>query len=148
MLTPAIEQAYINILQEELLLATGLLGLAAWGAFLWFHLRRGFLGWYRPGVAPVLLSLCSYLAQAAVSIRVSMLFPLVMLLFGVLAAATAPAPAAPSAAPPPRQPRPRRAASAPAPERPAVRYAQITLAAVAAMALCAPLSQALLWFLY
>lgn len=130
----------------ELLLATGLLGLAAWGAFLWFHLRRGFLGWYRPGVAPVLLSLCSYLAQAAVSIRVSMLFPLVMLLFGVLAAATAPAPAAPSAAPPPRQPRPRRAA--PAPERPAVRYAQITLAAVAAMAVSAPLSQALLWFLY
>ena len=64
----------------------------------------------------------------------------------VLAAATAPAPAAPSAAPSPRQPRPRRAA--PAPERPAVRYAQITLAAVAAMALCAPLSQALLWFLY
>ena len=125
----------------EQLLSTGLLGLAAWGAFLFFHLRRGFAGWYRPYAAPVLLALCSYLVQAAVSIRVSMLFPLVMLLFGVLAAATAPQPPArpePSAAPP-------RKTTAP---RPGLRYAQITLAAVVAMALCAPLSRALLWFLF
>lgn len=134
----------------EQLLATGLLGLGAWLAFLWFHLRRGFRAWNRPGVAPVLLALCSYLTQAAVSIRVSMLFPLVMLLFGVLAAAASPQPPAPAAEPPVRaRKKQRRKPDGPAPAaRPAVRYVQITLAAVVVMALCAPLSQALLWFLY
>ncbi len=130
----------------EQLLSTGLAGLAAWAAFLWLHLRRGFAGWYsRPGAAPLLLALCSYLAQAVVSIRVSMLFPLVMLLFGMLAAATAPAAPQPApAAPHGKKGAPRPAA----PARPAVRYAKITLCAVAAMALCAPLSRLLLWFLF
>ena len=70
-----------------------------------------------------------------------MLFPLVMLLIGVLAAATAPQPPARPETPA-AQPR-----KTPAP-RPGLRYAQITLAAVVAMALCAPLSRALLWFLF
>ena len=62
-------------------------------------------------------------------------------LFGVLAAATAPQPPARPETPA-AQPR-----KTPAP-RPGLRYAQITLAAVVAMALCAPLSRALLWFLF
>ena len=74
----------------EQLLTTGILGLAAWLLLVAAHLRRGERSWNTPGVAPVMLALCSYLAQAVVSIRVSMVFPLVMLLFGALAALTAP----------------------------------------------------------
>ena len=83
----------------EQLLTTGILGLAAWLLLVAAHLRRGERSWNTPGVAPVRLALCSYLAQAVVSIRVSMVFPLVMLLFGALAALTAPElpqPAAPA----------------------------------------------------
>ena len=83
----------------EQLLTTGILGLAAWLLLVAAHLRRGERSWNTPGVAPVMLALCSYLAQAVVSIRVSMVFPLVMLLFGALAALTAPElpqPAAPA----------------------------------------------------
>lgn len=78
----------------EQLLSTGLPGLAGWLLFAVSHLRRGFARWGAPGVAPLLLALCSYLAQAVVSIRVSMIFPETMLLFALLAAWTAPAPAA------------------------------------------------------
>lgn len=74
----------------EQLLSTGLLGLAAWVAFIVSHLRRGFAHWKNSGVAPVMLALCSYLVQAIVSIRVSMIFPEVMLLFALLAAWTSP----------------------------------------------------------
>ncbi len=68
----------------ELLLTTGAAGLAAW---LWFaiaHLRRAAQNWLRPGVAPVTLALISYLAHAVISIRVSMIFPEIMLLFALL----------------------------------------------------------------
>ena len=69
----------------EQLLTTGLLGLAAWVWFAVSHLRCAAKNWLRPGVAPVTLALVSYLAHAIVSIRVSMIFPEVMLLFALLA---------------------------------------------------------------
>lgn len=118
----------------EQLLTTGLLGLVAWVGFVAVHLRRGFRAWARPGVAPVLLALCSYLAQAVVSIRVSMLFPLVMVLFALLWVLGADAPNEPAPALPARAAR--------------LRYAQITLCAVAGMAVAAPLSHLVLWFLF
>ena len=118
----------------EQLLTTGLLGLVAWVGFVAVHLRRGFRAWARPGVAPVLLALCSYLAQAVVSIRVSMLFPLVMVLFALLWGLGADAPKEPDPALPARAAR--------------LRYAQITLCAVAGMAVAAPLSHMVLWFLF
>lgn len=118
----------------EQLLTTGLLGLVAWVGFVAVHLRRGFRAWARPGVAPVLLALCSYLAQAVVSIRVSMLFPLVMVLFALLWVLGADAPKEPDPALPARVAR--------------LRYAQITLCAVAGMAVAAPLSHMVLWFLF
>lgn len=118
----------------EQLLTTGLLGLVAWVGFVAVHLRRGFRAWVRPGVAPVLLALCSYLAQAVVSIRVSMLFPLVMVLFALLWVLGADAPNEPAPALPARAAR--------------LRYAQITLCAVAGMAVAAPLSHMVLWFLF
>ena len=68
----------------ELLLTSGVLGLAAWVWFVTVHLRKAAQNWLRPGVAPVTLALVSYLAHAAVSIRVSMIFPEIMLLFGLL----------------------------------------------------------------
>ena len=68
----------------ELLLTGGVLGLAAWVWFVAGHLRKAAQNWLRPGVAPVTLALVSYLAHAAVSIRVSMIFPEIMLLFGLL----------------------------------------------------------------
>ena len=116
----------------EQLITTGVLGLAAWVGFVVAHLRRGFAAWYRPGVPGILLALCSYLAQAVVSIRVSMLFPLVMVLFALLWVVSAPAGPAAVA--------PRKGAG--------VRYAQVTLCALAAMALARPLSRVMLWFLF
>ena len=68
----------------EQLLTTGLLGLAAWIWFIVSHLRKAAKNWLRPGVAPVTLALVSYLAHAVVSIRVSMIFPEIMLLFALL----------------------------------------------------------------
>ena len=58
--------------------------VAAWVWFVAVHLRKAAQNWLRPGVAPVTLALVSYLAHAAVSIRVSMIFPEIMLLFGLL----------------------------------------------------------------
>lgn len=68
----------------ELLLTTGVAGLAAWLWFVAVHLRKAAKNWLRPGVAPVTLALVSYLAHAAISIRVSMIFPEIMLLFALL----------------------------------------------------------------
>lgn len=68
----------------ELLLTTGTAGLAAWLWFVIAHLRRAAQNWLRPGVAPVALALVSYLAHAVISIRVSMIFPEIMLLFALL----------------------------------------------------------------
>ena len=59
-------------------------GLAAWLWFVAVHLRKAAKNWLRPGVAPVTLALVSYLAHAAISIRVSMIFPEIMLLFALL----------------------------------------------------------------
>lgn len=119
----------------EQLLTTGILGLVAWVGFVAVHLRRGFRAWTRPGVAPVLLALCSYLVQAVVSIRVSMLFPLVMVLFALLWVLSSP-----------------ETAEEPAPALTAgetrLRYAQITLCAIVMMALSAPLSHLFLFFLF
>ena len=68
----------------ELLLTTGAAGLAAWLWFVIAHLRRAAQNCLRPGVAPVTLALVSYLAHAVISIRVSMIFPEIMLLFALL----------------------------------------------------------------
>ena len=68
----------------ELLLTIGAAGLAAWLWFVIAHLRRAAQNWLRPGVAPVTLALVSYLAHAVISIRVSMIFPEIMLLFALL----------------------------------------------------------------
>ena len=119
----------------EQLLTTGILGLVAWVGFVAVHLRRGFRAWNRPGVAPVLLALCSYLMQAVVSIRVSMLFPLVMVLFALLWVLGSPAPA--------EEPVPALSAG-----ESRLRYAQITLFAIVMMALSAPLSHLFLFFLF
>ena len=70
----------------ELLLTTGVAGLAAWLWFVAAHLRKAAQNWLRPGVAPVTLALVSYLAHAVISIRVSMIFPEIMLLFALLQA--------------------------------------------------------------
>lgn len=68
----------------ELLLTGGVLSLAAWVWFVAAHLRKAAQNWLRPGVAPVTLALVGYLAHAAMSIRVSMIFPEIMLLFALL----------------------------------------------------------------
>lgn len=118
----------------EQLLTTGILGLVAWVGFVAVHLRRGFRAWNRPGAAPVLLALCSYLVQAIVSIRVSMLFPLVMVLFALLWVLGTPQPAEETPAAPTGAPW--------------LRYTEITLFAVIMMALAAPLSHVVLFFLF
>ena len=126
----------------EQLLTTGILGLAAWLVFVAAHLRRGQQNWHKPGVAPVMLALCSYLAQAVVSIRVSMVFPLVMLLFGALAALAAPEQA---------QPEPiRRGKKQPKVELPPKNiwyYAKMVLAAVLCMAAASAVAALLFGFL-
>lgn len=147
-LTPVMKTFYAahNEYLEQLL-TTGLVGLAAWAAFVAAHLRRGFAKWGRPGVAPVLLALCSYLVQAVVSIRVSIVFPLVMLLFALLAVLSAPAPAA---APPPKPRARRRKDPAPSaqPPRRAAYAAKVALGAVAAMAVSGAVAPLIFAFLY
>lgn len=129
----------------EQLLTTGVFGLAAWLLFVAAHLRRAHGQWNRPGTAAVLLALCSYLTQAAVSIRVSMVFPLVMLLFGVLAAATAPELPADAPAARPKKFKTFRELPPPAPTP---RRVRIVAAAIAAM-LCANAAAPLMfWFLF
>ena len=117
----------------EQLLTTGVLGLAAWAVFVAAHLRRAWHCRQRPATAAVALALISYLTQAAVSIRVSMTFPLVMVLFGWLAALTTPGADAQTA----------RAKTVPAARRPF-----IWLAAVAAVPVCGALARVLFGFLY
>ena len=135
----------------EQLLSTGLLGLAAWVAFLVSHLRKGFAHWSKNGVAPVVLALCSYLVQAIVSIRVSMIFPEVMLLFALLAAWTAPEvrqPAVqPAAAPASRARKKRRAA--PAEQQPSRwGWGKVVVAAVVSMVMAAGLSHLVFFYLF
>ena len=128
----------------EQLLTTGILGLAAWLLLVAAHLRRGERSWNTPGVAPVMLALCSYLAQAVVSIRVSIVFPLVMLLFGALAALTAPELPQP-AAPAPRGKKQQK--PEPLPPKNAWYFAKTVLAAVLCMAVASGIAPLLFGFL-
>ena len=126
----------------EQLLTTGVAGLAAWLWFLVSHLKAVRGHWDRPGVAPVTLALASYLTQAAVSIRVSMVFPEVMLLFALLAAFTAPRPAEPA---PAKAKKPKAAAR---PSRPWRRWLALVAAAIMTMALSGALSKIFFGFLF
>ena len=126
----------------EQLLTTGVAGLAAWLWFLVSHLKAVRGRWNCPGVAPVTLALTSYLTQAVVSIRVSMVFPEVMLLFALLAAFTAPRPAEPVSA---KAKKPRTSAGTPCPWR---RWLALGMVAVAAMALAGALSKIFFGFLF
>lgn len=153
----------------EQLLTTGLLGLAAWVWFIGSHLRRAAHNWNRPGVAAVGLALISYLAQSLVSIRVSMIFPEVMILFAFLAAFCADAEAeqavsaAPAALPADKGEKGKKgkkskkqrgtaSTAEPAPQPSAARRAlmwfAILAAAVLAMAVCGGFSKLLFGFLY
>ncbi|MDD6319264.1 MAG: O-antigen ligase family protein [Oscillospiraceae bacterium] len=150
-MTPRIATFYAahNEYLEELL-TTGLLGLGAWGLFAGSHLVRGLRGWQCPGAAPIVLALCSYLAQAAVSIRVCAVFPLVMLLFALLAALTAPQ--APEPAPVQSRPSRRKKTKAAAPAQvprgqTAKRRALITAAALLCMAAAGGVRNVIFWFL-
>ena len=132
----------------EQLLTTGLLGLGSWVWFVAAHLKRAAQNWLRPGVAPVTLALVSYLAHAVVSIRVSMVFPEVMLLFGLLQVFCLPPEDARAAAPAPRG-KPRKKAAAPPPKPGLARlWTPPVLAAVAMMAVCGAASRVLFGFLY
>ena len=127
----------------EQLLSTGILGLAGWLLFVGSHLRRGFARWSDPRVAAILLALCSYLVQAVVSIRVSMVFPEVMLLFALLAAWTSPNPQEQpaEAVAQPRGKKARRKAQAPVQAESRVRpLVRVTVAAVGSMVVAAALS--------
>ena len=126
----------------EQLLTTGAAGLAAWLWFLVSHLKAVRGRWNCPGVAPVTLALTSYLTQAVVSIRVSMVFPEVMLLFAVLAAFTAPRPAEPV---PAKAKKARGIAGPPCPWR---RWLALGMVAVAAMTLAGALSKIFFGFLF
>ncbi len=130
----------------EQLLSTGLLGLAAWVAFIVSHLRRGFAHWKNSGVAPVMLALCSYLVQAIVSIRVSMIFPEVMLLFALLAAWTSPKSEQP-AEPLPKG-RGKRKAPRPAEEVSRWGWVKVAVAAVVSMVLAAAFSHLIFFYLF
>lgn len=133
----------------EQLLTTGLLGLAAWVWFAVSHLRRAAKNWLRPGVAPVTLALVSYLAHAVVSIRVSMIFPEVMLLFALLQVFCLPPE---TDTPAPEKPRHGKAkkAKAPAEPKPGLLrlWAPPAVAAVAMMALCGAASHLFFAFLF
>ena len=134
----------------ELLLTSGVLGLAAWVWFVTAHLRKAAQNWLRPGVAPVTLALVSYLAHAAVSIRVSMIFPEIMLLFGLLQVFCLP----PEGEDAPIQPKGKKARqpvpngnSAPAPGL--IRtWIGPAAAAVVMMAVCGAASRVVFGFLY
>lgn len=114
----------------EQLLTTGLLGLAAWLVFVAAHLRKAWQNRRRPAVAAIALGLVSYLAQAVVSIRVSSVFPLVIMLFAWLAVLTAP--------PLPTVETPRSLR----------RRAGIGLGAAAVTLVCGAAAQSLSWILY
>ena len=126
----------------EQLLTTGAAGLAAWLWFLVSHLKAVRGRWNCPGVAPVTLALTSYLTQAVVSIRVSMVFPEVMLLFAVLAAFTAPRPAEPVPA------KAKKARGIAGPPRLWRRWLVLGAAAAAVMALAGALSKIFFGFLF
>ena len=134
----------------EQLLTTGILGLGAWLWFLVSHLRRAARNWLRPGVAPVTLALVSYLAQAVVSIRVSMIFPEIMLLFALLQVfCRPPEQEAETAEKPPRHGKARKRREEPAPRKSLLRlWAPPALAALILMAVCGAGSRVVFAFLF
>ena len=134
----------------ELLLTGGVLSLAAWVWFVAAHLRKAAQNWLRPGVAPVTLALVSYLAHAVVSIRVSMIFPEIMLLFGLLQVFCLPQEGEDT----PIQPKGKKAKQPVANEKTApapglIRtWAGPAVAAVVMMAICGAASRVVFGFLY
>ena len=133
----------------ELLLTTGAAGLAAWLWFVIAHLRRAAQNWLRPGVAPVTLALVSYLAHAVISIRVSMIFPEIMLLFALLQVFCLPEKGDAAA-----EKAPAKHGKKAKPDGPADHYGLARqwlppiLAAVVMMAVCGAVSRVIFGFLY
>lgn len=135
----------------ELLLTTGVAGLAAWLWFVAAHLRKAAQNWLRPGVAPVTLALVSYLAHAVISIRVSMIFPEIMLLFALLQAFCLPEEREKDPAPAEKQPKHGKKDKPAAPaEQPGL--VQLWLppiaAAIVMMAVCGAISRVIFGFLF
>ena len=135
----------------ELLLTTGVAGLAAWLWFVAAHLRKAAQNWLRPGVAPVTLALVSYLAHAVISIRVSMIFPEIMLLFALLQAFCLPEEREEDPAPAEKQLKHGKKAKPAAPaEQPGL--VQLWLppiaAAIVMMAVCGAISRVIFGFLF
>lgn len=133
----------------EQLLTTGILGLGAWLWFIVSHLRRAARNWLRPGVAPVTLALVSYLAHAVVSIRVSMIFPEIMLLFALLQVFCLPPEEEPQPEKTPRHARARKRPAEPAPQKDLPRlWGPPALAACLMMAGCGAASRVIFGFLF
>lgn len=133
----------------EQLLTTGVLGLAAWVWFIVAHLRRAAKNWLRPGVAPVTLALVSYLAHAVVSIRVSMIFPEIMLLFALLQVFCLPPETDTLPAEKPRHGKNKKAKVQPVAKPGLIRlWAPPAAAAVAMMAVCGAASRVIFGFLF
>lgn len=132
----------------ELLLTTGVAGLAAWLWFVAVHLRKAAKNWLRPGVAPVTLALVSYLAHAVISIRVSMIFPEIMLLFALLQVFCLP-PEEAQSEPAPKK-RDKKAKQLQAEPQPGLvrLWGPVIVSAVVMMAVCGGASRVIFGFLY
>lgn len=133
----------------ELLLTTGVAGLAAWLWFVAVHLRKAAKNWLRPGVAPVTLALVSYLAHAVISIRVSMIFPEIMLLFALLQVFCLPPEeeAQPEPAPKKRDKKTKQLQAEPQPGLVRL-WGPVIVSAVVMMAVCGGASRVIFGFLY
>lgn len=133
----------------ELLLTTGVAGLAAWLWFVAVHLRKAAKNWLRPGVAPVTLALVSYLAHAVISIRVSMIFPEIMLLFALLQVFCLPPEEEAQPAPAPKK-RDKKAKQLQAEPQPGLvrLWGPVIVSAVVMMAVCGGASRVIFGFLY
>lgn len=132
----------------ELLLTTGVAGLAAWLWFVAVHLRKAAKNWLRPGVAPVTLALVSYLAHAAISIRASMIFPEIMLLFALLQVfCLPPEEAQPEPAPKKRDKKTKQLQAEPQPGLVRL-WGPVIVSAVVMMAVCGGASRVIFGFLY
>lgn len=133
----------------ELLLTTGAAGLAAWLWFVAVHLRKAAKNWLRPGVAPVTLALVSYLAHAVISIRVSMIFPEIMLLFALLQVFCLPPEEEAQPEPVPKK-RDKKAKQLQAEPQPGLvrLWGPVIVSAVVMMAVCGGASRVIFGFLY
>lgn len=133
----------------ELLLTTGVAGLAAWLWFVAVHLRKAAKNWLRPDVAPVTLALVSYLAHAVISIRVSMIFPEIMLLFALLQVFCLPPEEEAQPEPVPKK-RDKKAKQLQAEPQPGLvrLWGPVIVSAVVMMAVCGGASRVIFGFLY